>query len=417
MRMKTHRGKIDAVYFAGSVIAAIMAVVAPATGQPYDVPASVDSSQIPGLQAEGTNYSITSPVVSDGFLRIYNVETPYGAYRIEGDAFLRMRLRELAAIDALAQIEETDRFQKSFQEALKGPIDFAGDLVTQPGETIERTVTGVGRLFGRVASGVRNAGKSPDNAAEALLGVSKAKREIAVELGVDPYTDFMPLGDRLDRAAQATAFGGLTVKGLFALVPGGAGVAVSSVSTATDVADMVRQRTAAELRDINRSQLVRAVGQKRSIDIFLDNRNYTPTDQTVIASALQNFAEVRNVDAFLVRAAGVGQRSQAVFMRERARALAHHHREVEPFEAFVTVAEVPFALSASGDLIGVFPIDDLAWTEGAAALVTRISDEVSADSSAGNVKLYITGKASPATKDELQRLGWSLEENIALPVQ
>lgn len=232
-------------------------------------------------------------------------------------------------------------------------------------------------------------------------------------LCVAAYTDFEPLAERLERAAQAAPFGGLTVKGLFALVPGGVGLAVSSASAATDVADLVKQRTASELRDINRSRLVQAVGNKQSIGIFLDNQNYTPTDQTIIASALHKFTKVRNVDAFLVRAAGVTERSQAVFMRERARLLARHHDEVEPFEAFETVAEVPFATSASGALIGVFPLDDLAWTERAAALMMQIDGETSADGSINSVKLYITGTATPTSKQELQKFGWLIEETVS----
>lgn len=410
--MMSRSFSIRAVQFTASLIAGVafsMGVLA----EPFEAPPSVDASALLGAKATGSNYTVVSPVGSDGFVRIYNLETPYGQFRVEGDGFFQMRLKELAAIEALAGVEQTQAFQDSFQKALKGPVDFAGNAVTKPVETVERTVTGVGRLFGRVASGVRNVGKSPDNMAEALLGVSGAKREIAIGLGVDPYTDFKPLADHLERAARVSAAGGLTIKGLFALVPGGAGLAVSSVSSASDIVDLVRERTPSELLDINRSKLNRAVGRKKSIDIFLNNRTYTPTDQTIIAEALLGLREVRNVDAFLIRAAGISERSQAVFMRERAVLMARHHRDIEPFREFVTVAEIPFCVSKGGKLTGVFPIDSLVWTDRAAGLIARVSDELAAAGHKGGVDLFITGKATELSKQELQKAGWSITEQVS----
>ena len=219
------------VLFAGKLIAgAVFATTA--IGEEFETPPTFDPSTLLAEQASGANYKIANPVNSDGFMRIYVLETPYGQYRVDGDSFLRMRLKELAAVSALASAEETDTFQASFQEALKGPVEFVGNAVTDPGQTLKNTVSGVGRLFGRAKSAVKNAGKGSDNVAESLLGISRAKRDIAVGLGVDPYTDFEPLAERLDKAAQVSAAGSLTVRGLFALIPGGAGTAVSTASAA-----------------------------------------------------------------------------------------------------------------------------------------------------------------------------------------
>jgi hypothetical protein len=409
--MMIYRISNRALRFVSSLIAG-MVIATTVLAAPFETLPSFDASAVLGPKAAGSNYKVTSPIRTDGLVRTYNLETPYGQFRVEGDSFFQMRLKELAAIEALSKVEDTKTFRDSFQKSLKAPVNFVGDAITKPVETVERTVSGVGRLFGRVASGVRNVGTSPDNMAQALLGVSSAKREIAIGLGVDPYTDFKPLAERLERAAQASAVGGLTVKGLFLLVPGGAGLAVSSASSASDVADLVRERTPSELRDINRSKLTRAVGGKRSIGLFLDNRNYTPADQTIIAEALFKLRQVRNVNAFLVRAAGIAERSQAVFMRVRAAMLARHHRDVEPFNEFVTIAEIPFCRSNDGKTIGVFPIDDLVWTERTAGLVSRVSGELDSAGQNNGVELFITGKATELSKKELQKFNWSITEQV-----
>lgn len=382
--------------------------------QPFEQPQSVNASTLAGIKPSGSNYRIVDPVSSDGYLRIYELETPDGQFRLEGDAFLRLRLRELGAIEALDRMQETKTFQDGFKQAAEAPVDFAESAVTNPGETAKRTVTGIGRLFGRVASGVRNVGKGPDSAAESLLGVSSAKREIAVSLGVDPYSDFEPLAKRLDHVAKVSAMGGLTVKALFSLVPGGADMAVSGVSSASSVADLVKDRTPSELREINRSNLVRAVGKSPSINHFLDNRLYTPTDQTVVAAALFQMRKVRNVDAFLVGVAGVSERAQAVFMIERAALLARHHVNTEPIAEFVAIAGIPFCVTQSGNLLGLFPLDTLAWTEQLAQTVRRIDGERKNLGNSGGVQVMITGDVTPLAKAGLEKAGWSVSDTVSL---
>ena len=101
---------------------------------------------------------------------------------------------------------------------------FAGSLIAHPVDTTQNTVAGIGQLFGGIGSGLNNMGKSRDDAVASLSGEAKQKRLIATGLGVDPYTDFKPLADRLDELAGAAAVGNLAVSGAFMAVPGAAGV-------------------------------------------------------------------------------------------------------------------------------------------------------------------------------------------------
>jgi hypothetical protein len=400
------------IAFAAMLVLTLVSATS-AIGEEFDTPSSHDPTVLLADKATGANYSVVNPVTSDGFLRIYELETAYGRFRVEGDVFLNMRLKELAAIRALAAMEETEAFQNSFKKALQGPVDFVGDVVTNPSQTVKRTLSGVGRLFNRAASGIRNAGTSPDKLTDSLLGISQAKRQIAVTLGVDPYTDFKPLADRLERAAQVSAAGGLTVRGLFALVPGGIGLAASSASTASSLTNLVRDSTPSELRDINHSKLTRAVGKKRSVNLFLDNDNYTPADQTVIAEALFRLRIVRNVDAYLVWAAGISLRSQAVFIRQRTILLARYHENVTPISEFVASAGIALYRSQQGELIGLFPIDDLAWTQRTAGILKVITQSLDLALEKG-AHILITGTATPRAREKLRDLGWTLTEHYRL---
>src|SRR5262245_65373931 len=71
-------------------------------------------------------------------------------------------------------------------------------------------------------------------------------RELAVSLDVDPYTYFPPLAQRLKEMANIMAGGGLPVRAGLSLVPGGIGIAVSSVATVSSAKDTLREKPAAQ---------------------------------------------------------------------------------------------------------------------------------------------------------------------------
>src|SRR6476659_10145195 len=56
---------------------------------------------------------------------------------------------------------------------------------------------------------------------------SKARRKLAYDLGIDPYTTFEPLNAELTRVASASAVGETGVNIGLAFVTGGAGIAIS----------------------------------------------------------------------------------------------------------------------------------------------------------------------------------------------
>ena len=81
-----------------SLVAVATALVLPMAVNAAEIerPATFNPNQIPGIRAAGPNYTISAPVRSDGFLRIYNVRSPYGDFVVVSDAMMRVRIRELA---------------------------------------------------------------------------------------------------------------------------------------------------------------------------------------------------------------------------------------------------------------------------------------------------------------------------------
>jgi hypothetical protein len=260
---------------------------------------------------------------------------------------------------------------------------------------------------------MNNAGKTPERPVASILGVSSAKRQMAAKLGVDPYTDFKPLADRLDDMARVVALGDLTISGAFMAIPGGAGMAVGYSKTAQEAGQWALDKTAAELRDANRAKLA-AMGVSPTVaGAFLDNAFYTPLDQTVIVTALGKMAGVGNRGLFVQRASQAPNRDLAFFIRRRAELTAEFHMRVEPFADFIAIRGLPLSRTRSGKIVVVAGLDRLVWTHQANDFVAAIDQDVKHGKIATDVELRITGTATERTKEGLRERGWKLFEKTS----
>jgi hypothetical protein len=325
---------------------------------------------------------------------------------------LKVRLRELAAVAVLERMDKSQAYVGAAAKAAKKPVDLAVGLVTNPVDTVQQSMSGVGAVFSRIGSGAANIGQGRDNLAGSLLSVSSAKRQIAYKLGVDPYTDFKPLADALTDMARVTALGDLTVSGAFMAIPGGAGMVVSYSKTAQEVGQMVLDKTPSELRDANRAKLSAMGVPGPVISAFLDNASYTPMDQAVIVAALVKINGVANRDLFVRRASQAPSRD-LFFTRTRAEFLADQNSRVDPFVDFVDVRGIPLNQTRCGKVVAVVALDELAWTKQASDFITVIDQDIKQRKLGNSVEVKISGTATPMAKEGLRERGWKIFENIS----
>jgi hypothetical protein len=124
-----------------------------------------------GAAAQGAGYTVNASVPSDGFLRVFTFETPYGRFEVPGVEFAKQRVRELQALRRLEQMSESDVFTKSLGQAAMAPVRIGTALVKDPGATLNRTVSGIGNMFDRIGAGIDNRKTSRDSAAGSLIGI------------------------------------------------------------------------------------------------------------------------------------------------------------------------------------------------------------------------------------------------------
>ena len=392
------------------VMAAVLCASSAALADDFEQPPTFSAQKLLGAEARGANYSVANPVRSDGTMRHYVMTTPSGRLDVTGDAMVAIRIKELKALDALSRTQESDKFINAVGAAGLAPVQFAGKLVTDPGKAIGDTASGIGNLLGGVASGVRNVGQSRDNVIESVSGASKQRRLLAFQYGVDPYTDYKPLADKLASMAGFAAAGGLAVSAALIAVPGAAGAIVSDVSTANTLNAMARDYSDTQLLDMNRETLAKMGVEGEVAERFLHNKAFTPVDMTVIVDALSRIGRVQGAAVVAARAGKVASRDDAIFFRrgiELDAAFQSRTPNVIGFAAYDS-APLPLLRTADGGLVAVFPFDAVSWTKSTAKTFNAMSAETK---QASERQLSISGSISPLAKKQLTALGWAFEDN------
>lgn len=126
---------------AASVVAlAALSLTAVAVAQTIEAPPSYDVAKIKGIVPVGDNYTVRSPVRSDGFLRVYDIDTPYGQTVAPGDQMAHMRINELRALAQLEKVSSSNTFATALANAGLNPIKYTGRLITNPIGTIQGTL-------------------------------------------------------------------------------------------------------------------------------------------------------------------------------------------------------------------------------------------------------------------------------------
>jgi hypothetical protein len=368
-----------------------------------EVPKPAPAAKFLGAALTGPNYTVRPTTRSDGIMRLFEVDTPYGAFQFDGVEFTRMRLRELQATAALEKMSQSDAWVKSFGRTAIAPLKLGVDFVVNPFDTVGRSVTGIHNMFDRAGASIAGQRSNRDSLADSLLGVSDAQRQLAFELGIDPYSDFPPLAQRLRQIAGAMAGGQLTVKAGLAAVTGGVGIGISAASNVESAKDTLRDKTAAQVIIEVRGILISLQIAEDLINRLVENRNYTPADLLIMSRALAQIS-AQNTAVYLDVAADAQTRGTAYFHRRRAELLAQRNAELGGLAAFAPVAGHAVNVTRDGRAVAAFPLDDLAWTE----LPRRTFQAANAELRGRGAVFATTGQVTPMAAAEIKKLGWKI---------
>jgi hypothetical protein len=401
--------------FAVSLIAACWAghavaqdVVAP----PLEVEAA---SFVPAALMKGEAYEVQPQAVNDGYLNRYRLETPWGEVDAYGNYRLRARIQEIQALQTLDAMSRAGVFGESLKNGVLAPVEVVVDLVTDPINTVSGAVEGVGRWFGNIASSLGSSDPHQEGALSAAVGWAGTKRAYAVELGVDPYTDWEPLQEALASVGRAAFAGGITAKAAMGVAT--EGTVVATPVTALNLTDASRKRLIDDpperLAATNRADLAKLGLSDELIDPFLDNYNYSPMEKLLLVEALKRMEGADGLEIYLAHATAAPDKRVARYMQERAEMMARFHRQISPASIIRTV-ETPLQRTRDGRVVGVFPFDYVPWTADLATILGAITADVDGLEGVSGKQLWFEGVVSPDTREAMEAYGWTVKEQVKL---
>ena len=419
-------------------LAAALCVCA-AGDQKYETPPELKASDfLDAALLKGPDYAVEEKVTSDGVFNTYTITSNFGTWKVQNTSLAATRVHEIGAI---AQLKEVDKIAVAAGGIAHGAVDIGKgvvSVVTHPVDTTTNVADGVGRLFGRIGRGAKRTAEKvgsddykaqPENLsnpgsskgseqstagkvgqatgalASDIIGVNGAMRSWAKKLHVDPYTRNEVLHAELRDVAQYDAGGRFSVN----LAPGG--IVLTALSTTSAVNDLIWMKEPDELVTLNETRL-KAMGVAPEVSrAFRLNPQYNLTRQVRLVASLDALAGVDGRPEFVTRAAGAQVDADGQFYMESAMLADLFNRTEAPLAAIIANLPGACVIAKGGDRFAcLFPLDDISWTEGVAGHIDRITKRAAADFPKAKREMWLTGKASPRTAQELTARGWTLKE-------
>lgn len=390
-------------------------LVSPSRAQEFqNVPILLRVSDVlPREILSGPNYVVRETVRNDGLVNTYDIETQYGLLTVESTELLLKRIAELNALWKLQQLKGMSIYAESFKNMALSPLRTATGLVTDPVQTVKGVGTGVGNFFTRAGTAVTSRDPDKDELLKAALGQAAYKREFAFKLGVDPYTRYEPLQKELTAVSWTAAAGKLTVKAAFAAIPAVGGAVVSLFETGDAMRELVRDKTPPEIEKINRKSLYDMDVVDPLAGSFLSSATYSPQEKTLLVGALASMAGVKDRGVFVESAAiDYYEESVALFMRISAEMASQYWAKKGGVERFVNAGGILFLLTKDRVVVGLFPLDHVAWTVNFARQETQVSDAIEKMPGIKGRELWISGTVDPVARRALESKGWIVEERV-----
>lgn len=364
----------------------------------FESPGRVEAKMfLPEDLMQGQLHSVDPQAENDGLLNTYFLYSGNNAFEVTTGLALRIRIRELYAIDKLRGMSKTDEFTKALKASGKQKVDSVVGLVKDPIGTIKRVPKGASRFFGRIGESMKGGGSEGEGKAlDNLSGAQKAKVALAAKLGVSPYSTNQELQEQLTNTARAMSGGGLVVSAV--LMPLGA---VNTVlSTNQSLQETLVSSSPEDLRIINRKKLFALGVTRENADEFLLHPWYSPWHETIIVDALATIG--RDPTRFLERACRALTDDDATYFQRLAQVLARYHKTKTPLRSIGVENDRIAALDSNGTLVIPLSCDYAIWSEPAAARVEAFSQLPQSRSEIKGLALWVDGRVSERAAQELK---------------
>jgi hypothetical protein len=367
---------------------------------------------LPPELLEGPHHRVRDEVESDGFLHRFVIESDFGTFEAAGDELLRIRVHEIEALAELDRMQKRDEFARAMAAGLKSPFVAAWNLIRDPVDSILGVPQSAWETMKKTAELTRRErGELEDSGFREFIGFETEKRELAFQLGVDPYTSNKALQKQLNRFAWAAYLGGLP----FALVPFQDAPPEAEIAPASDHADerlrgILRHYAPEDLRRLNRIELAVMGVPPELADRFLTHLWYSPRHGTILIEALVGLDLAEDRPAFIETALAAGSEADARFYQRAAQLLRAWHEARDEVVRVAGRRRAVMGLSVEDELVVPLILDHAVWSRPVDAFAAD-AVETAEDLGARRVRLLVSGTLSERARAELAARGFAVTEH------
>lgn len=418
---------MEKFYLRSAAAALALAATALQAQQAYEQPETRASALAPAALLGGPDFQVDPSVVWEGPMPRFTITSRYGTWQATGREMLGVRVSEIPAFGELDKVSKSDAFAKSLGDAAVQPIKVAGDLITNPVDTVGNLFTGLGNLVNRAGRTVGTAAQNAsDGSAPAAAGIGKAtptdqgtaqpgsisdpfgynaaRRDWARKVKIDPYTSNAVLSTKLGDVAQASFLGGFTVDVTLGIVIAPVHYATAAYEQGTLEA---YQYPPVDVEMRNEARLKAMGVEGRPARDFFRNRYFTPTLQTALVAALESLGNVEGRAGIIPFATNAVSEVQARYVIGSVLLLAQANRSGTPLARVRPLGNVLGASTQDAKLAVAAPFDLVSWTQVVDEFARR------ADLAGAQRSLLVTGTVTPRARQELGTLGWSVSDKLA----
>ena len=237
-----------------------------------------------------------------------------------------------------------------------------------------------------------------------LLGVNKAKRQIAAQVGADPYTTNPVLAKQLDDLGRAAYAGGVSVDAAFTVATGGVATAISTTAT---VSNLVWENSPEDVRTINEKKLGAMGVGPETVQAFVTNRWFTPTLAVPFVENLAQMPGPKGRPAIVALAGTVASEAEARFLVNAASMARQVGSGRDPVASLGLAGRALIVHTRGGRIAIPAPVDYVAWTEPVKAIAER------KDLKGAERDILVTGIVSDRAREGMRADGWDVREHSA----
>jgi hypothetical protein len=379
-----------------------------AEAEGFEVPPVLDARDLlaPERRA-GPHFEVDDTVYCDGTRYVFTIHSDFGTFHAHGDDMLRMRVREIAALAALAEMNATSEFAGAAARALGSPLVATWNLITDPVDSIigipKNAWEGI-RRTSELAQGER--GELENSAFVELIGFEAKKRLIASELGVDPYTSNKTLQRELNRFAWAAYAGGLpSIFVPFSDAPGSEQASSTDGPEAERLQSILQQYSPEDIDRLSRIELAVMGVPKPLTDDFIGHPWYSPHHEVVLVESLSGLDLARNRRAFIEVAVTAKSEADARFYQRVAELMLRYNDSVARVDKIVAFEGVVSGYTSEGKLVAPLAADYAVWSKPTAALVESFATAKPDHGEVNDRKLLLSGTVSPKARSEIEARG------------